>query len=103
MNRAQMLAILSAMPDDKLTDAISGLGIPMEREPGYESRVPLESWGQRDVAVPMTNRPKLLDQMNLTVKMPEVKKTREYDDGAEPTGLEPMAAQQGMLGMGLLG
>ncbi len=73
MNRSQMLAILSNMSDDKLVEAMSATGIPMEDEGfglGPEQADGVESWNARDVPMQDPQKPAFFDKAKFIAPQP---------------------------------
>lgn len=91
MDRSLAMSIFSSMDTGKLLQALSAIGINPEagtEGQGQGMSVPLETWNARNVAVPKTYRPPLLNQENLTVKMPDLQRGREYLEPEVPGGYE---------------
>ena len=67
MNREQMIAILTSMGDDALMNAMSANGIDAEHSESYKADMGaevsegLESWSERDVSIPASQRPQLVN------------------------------------------
>lgn len=83
MNRQQMLAILNSMSDDKLMEAMSATGIPMDEdraELGMEDPNTLEGWNARDVSMPDPQKPVFFDKSKF--QKPPMQAARPYMAGA---------------------
>lgn len=97
MSREQMIAVLSAMDDSKLTEALSGAGIPMDDEGGYRDQMGadepgqdgLTSWNNTDVKMPASQRPSLFDK-GAHVEQPKPQARPQYG-APDPTGMEDMS------------
>jgi len=95
MNRSQALAIFASMDESKLMDALRAAGVPTQQSnETAEHYGSLEPWNARDVAVPATKRPKLLEQENLTIKMPPLGKGKDYLAPEVPDGYEQYMPQR---------
>lgn len=86
------MAIFANMESGKLLEALRAVGVESNDEDGskhqFAGSEKLEPWNARDVAVPATKRPPILNQENLTVKMPQEQRGREYAQGQPPDGYE---------------
>jgi len=105
MDRQQMLQILSVAEDDKLSQALSAIGIDCgecegyrgamgSKEPGDENLV---SWNATSVRMPASKRPALFDK-GAYVEIPKAAPRRMELDPAE-TGLEDYSPQPQAIGM----
>ena len=68
MNRQQMIAILSNMSDEKLVDAMSATGVPMQDEKmdlGTEEPEGLEGWNAREVPMGDPQKPSFFDKSKM--------------------------------------
>jgi len=95
MNRAQMLSIINALADDKLTMALNAAGVDIGADAmdmGKEDEGALAPWSEQVVQVAPPNKPNLFDK-NKFVKQPlEVVRRPAYMPRQADEGMDDLSA-----------
>lgn len=82
MNRSQMLSILNTMSEDKLSEALSAVGVECDYEDpfslGEEQAEGLETWGAKDVSVEPVRKAPLVDKTKFVREPAQPVRRREF-------------------------
>lgn len=103
MDRAKKISILANMSDEALTRAMEANGIPCDDETymdhlGPELAQGVESWTERDVSIPRTTRPQLVNS-DFLFKSATAPQSGGVDPFGLPSGEEDFYNDQAAMGL----